>query len=121
MIDISKLERLDEDAQPPPWRHDGAGGMTVDDDFDNHLLDDVRNGDFVAAARNAMPPLLRFVRAMHEWDAAMQRFQAEQKEMESQGMRIDMAWAIEQCGIAQEKLDAATKILREEFDFGGGA
>ena len=116
---MDDLERLEIEAQPPPWQHDGAGGMAMDDPYDAHLLDDAENGDFVAAMRNAAPVLLRYLRAMHDWDVAMRRFEAEQKALEASGQRIEMAWAIEQCDIVQRKLDAATQILREEFDFGG--
>lgn len=115
---MDDLERLEIEAQPPPWQHDGAGGMAMDDPYDAHLLDDAENGDFVAAMRNAAPVFLRYLRAMHDWDTAMRRFDAEQRNMEAEGMRIDTSWAIEQCGIVQDKLDAATKILHEEFDFG---
>lgn len=116
MIDLAELERLEAAAEPPPWEHDGAGGLTLSDDFDAHLVDDSRHGDFVVAARNALPAFLRYVRAMQEWDAAMAAFQKEQQELERRGERIEMDWALQQAGNVQSLLDAATAILHAEFE-----
>lgn len=117
--DVKRLKELDAAGEAPPWEHDGGGGLTLSDDFDAHLVDDSRHGDLVVAARNALPAFLRFVEAMHDWDSAMQAFDREQRAMEQRGERIPMDWALERTRDAQEKLDAATAILRAEFDFGG--
>lgn len=87
MIDVNRLEQLEDAATEGPWMHDGGGLLLVDDAYDNHPVfeyDEDENGDLIVAMRNAMPALLRYLRAMHDWDMAMRRFDLEQRNMEAE-------------------------------------
>ncbi len=114
MIYVKELERLEREAQPAPWQHDGVGGLTLRDGSDSHL---VEHGNLLVAARNALPALLRVVRALHAWDCAMGDFQMAQAQREAKGEVIPMEWSLKQCERVQRKLDEATALLRHEFSF----
>jgi len=88
MIDLDELERLEREATPGPWRTDRFGVVWIDkeslraagarwlirgqvasvtgipDDLPSDHVD--RNTSFIAAARNAMPALLRELRAARD-------------------------------------------------------
>lgn len=114
MIYVKELERLEREAQPAPWQHDGVGGLTLRDGSDSHL---VEHGNLLVAARNALPALLRIVNALHAWDCAMGDFQQEQAERERRGEVISMEWSLKRCGEVQDKLDDAVALLRLQFSF----
>lgn len=104
MIDMARLEVLEAAAAAAP-----VDGGTVMGEPDKAL---------VIPMRNALPALLRFARAMHDYATAMAKFSLEQEQRTWRGEIIPLDWSLQQCQLVQEKLDAAMAIHKECFDYG---
>lgn len=64
MIDLDELERLELEATPGPWAYPRMGSVERESDRAELAVGvTVPNGRLIAAARNALPVLIRELRA----------------------------------------------------------